>query len=65
MADTEKPASGLAAEQERRKSAIAAGRRKSSAVNTAIPAEVLEAAELSAADKRLAEMGYVQVGFLR
>ena len=35
--------------------------RKSSVVATAIPTEVLHAAQLSDADRRLAEMGYTQV----
>ena len=43
----------------RRKSAV--GRRKSSAVVTETPAAYVEASELSVADRRLAEMGYVQV----
>lgn len=36
-------------------------RRKSSAVPD-VPAAILEASELSVADRRLAELGYVQVG---
>ena len=44
----------------RRKSAFA--RRKSSAVVDETPAAVVEASALSDADRRLAEMGYVQVG---
>ena len=43
----------------RRKSAFA--RRKSSAVVDEAPQAVVEASALSAADRRLAEMGYVQV----
>lgn len=43
----------------RRKSAYA--RRKSSAVVDETPAAIVEASELSVADRRLAEMGYVQV----
>ena len=46
----------------RRKSAFA--RRKSSAVVDESPAAVVEASALSDADRRLAEMGYVQVGSL-
>ena len=38
-----------------------AQRRKSSAVVTEVHAVFLESAELSEADRRLAEMGYVQV----
>lgn len=45
----------------RRKSAFA-GRRKSSAVIVdEKPAAIVQATELSEADRRLAEMGYVQV----
>ncbi|KAL6712923.1 polyamine transporter tpo5 [Lecanora helva] len=44
----------------RRKSAFR-GRRKSSAVVDESPQAVVEASELSAADRRLAEMGYIQV----
>ena len=43
----------------RRKSAF--DRRKSSAVVDEAPATVVEASALSDADRRLAEMGYVQV----
>jgi len=43
----------------RRKSANA--RRKSSAVVDETPAAIVEASELSLADRRLAEMGYIQV----
>jgi len=43
----------------RRKSAYA--RRKSSAVVDDAPAAIVEASDLSDADRRLAEMGYVQV----
>ena len=44
----------------RRASAFAA-RRKSSAVVDEAPAAVIEASVLNADDRRLAEMGYVQV----
>lgn len=44
----------------RRASAFAA-RRKSSAVVDEAPAAVVEASALNADDRRLAEMGYVQV----
>ena len=44
----------------RRKSTLA-DRRKSTAVVDESRAEILEAGELSDADRRLAEMGYVQV----
>ena len=44
----------------RRKSS-AAGRRKSSAVVGDAPPSAVEASELSAADRRLAELGYIQV----
>ena len=37
-------------------------RRKSSAVPTDIPTDILQAENLSDADRRLAEMGYTQVG---
>lgn len=43
----------------RRKSAFA--RRKSSAVVDETPAAIVEASALSDADRRLAEMGYIQV----
>lgn len=43
----------------RRKSAYA--RRRSSAVVDETPAAIVEASDLSVADRRLAEMGYVQV----
>ena len=46
----------------RRKSAFA--RRKSSAVVDEAPAAVVEASALSDADRRLAEMGYLQVSRL-
>ena len=44
----------------RRKSAFA-GRRKSSVVVDEKPAAIVEASALNDADRRLAEMGYVQV----
>ena len=47
----------------RRKSAFA--RRKSSAVVDEAPQAIVEASALNAADRRLAEMGYVQVRRLR
>lgn len=43
----------------RRQSAF--NRRKSSAVADEAPAAIVEASALNAADRRLAEMGYVQV----
>lgn len=46
----------------RRKSAFA--RRKSSAVVDETPAAIVEASALSDADRKLAEMGYVQVSIL-
>ena len=46
----------------RRKSAF--DRRKSSAVVDETPAAIVEASALSDADRRLAEMGYVQVSSL-
>ena len=46
----------------RRKSAF--GRRKSSAVVDETPAAIVEASALSDADRKLAEMGYVQVSIL-
>lgn len=45
----------------RRQSAFA--RRQSSVGGEEIPTHILEASELNAADRRLAEMGYVQVGY--
>lgn len=49
----------------RKGSAVAAGRRKSSAVpgNGEEAVAIVEGAQLSEEDRRLAEMGYVQVSY--
>ena len=44
-----------------RRASAFGGRRKSSAVVDEAPAAVIEASGLNANDRRLAEMGYVQV----
>ena len=44
-----------------RRASAFGGRRKSSAVVNEAPAAVVEASALNADDRRLAEMGYVQV----
>ena len=53
--------SATAQEPTGRRASAFGGRRKSSAVVDEAPAAVIEASALNADDRRLAEMGYVQV----
>ena len=52
---------GTAQEPSGRRASAFGGRRKSSAVVDEAPAAVVEGSALNANDRRLAEMGYVQV----
>lgn len=53
--------SNTAQEPTGRRASAFGGRRRSSAVVDEAPAAVIEASALNADDRRLAEMGYVQV----
>ena len=61
MSEGYQPTADEAEKVPTQRKASAFNRRKSSAVPD-VPAAILEASELSVADRRLAELGYVQVG---